>query len=442
MNYIRKPLLLLISAWVVSLSYAQVSINMDTLTLTLQEAWQRAGDHSRAIEISRKASKAAREEIMDAQMERLPDINIGGSIQGATNMPIYDNGPTNPSQHDILHVLYNAGTDFYLNIYDGNKTNLKIKERKTLYQLALIRQDQTASDIRYRVVSLYLELQRAIIFRDLIVQNIADQESQLKEIQSLNRNGVVLKSDVLRVELDLSRRQMTLVQIQNDILIANQKLNILLGEPDDRAILPADPNVAVAQDPGSYEDCLQQAMSRSYALQVSGREAALSALHLRGVRANIMPTVGLMGDFHYGNPQIMLYPYNASWYSIGIGGIKASFPISSLYRNIYKTCHAKIELEKEEEIHRETADRVRQQVHEAYLRYKESLIQIEVARASVDHAVENARIIHSAYIQQAALVTDLLDADVQVLQTRFDLESARITAQDRYFLLQNIIGNL
>ena len=425
-----------------SLSYALPGQPIDTLLMTLPDVWQQAAAHSRAIEIKRKSANAAHEEIMDAQMERLPEVNIGGSVLGATNMPIYENGSSAPTQHEVIHVLYNAGTDFYLNIYNGNKTNLKVRESKTLYQIALLQQDQTTSDIRYRAASLYLELQRATTFRGLIEQDIADQEQQLREITSLNRNGVVLKSDVLRVELDLSRRKMALVQIQNDIAIANQKLDILLGQPDETVIVPSSPAGTLAIDPGSYEDCLVQAMSHSYGLHLSEQQTALSRLHLQQVRANVRPRIGLTGDFHYGNPQIMLYPYNAAWYSIGIGGLKASFPISSLYHNVYKARTAKIEVEKEEEAHRDAEDHVRQQVHEAYLRYREALIQIEVARTSVDRATENARIIHSAYFHQAALVTDLLDAGIQVLQARFDLEAARITAQDRYYLLQNIIGNL
>jgi len=39
-------------------------------------------------------------------------------------------------------------------------------------------------------------------------------------------------------------------------------------------------------------------------------------------------------------------------------------------------------------------------------------------------------------------VTDLLDADTQMLQTRFDLVSANIAARVRYYQLQKVIGNL
>ena len=122
--------------------------------------------------------------------------------------------------------------------------------------------------------------------------------------------------------------------------------------------------------------------------------------------------------------------------------MKASFPISSLYHNIHKVRAARLELEKEEEAHKDAEDKVRQQVREAFLRYKEALVQIQVAEVNVAQAEENARIVKNTYFNQTSLITDLLDADIQVLQTRFELAAARIMAQDKYYLLQNITGVL
>src|SRR5690606_17956778 len=112
-------------------------------------------------------------------------------------------------------------------IYNGNKLNLKIKEDKMLRDLSIIEKDKMIADIRYESAQLYLELQKSYVFLNLIREDIADQEKQLEEIKSFHKNGVILRSDVLRVELELSKRKMLLVQIQNDIRIANQKLNIL-----------------------------------------------------------------------------------------------------------------------------------------------------------------------------------------------------------------------
>lgn len=425
----------------VFLGQQQAAAN-DTLKISLAEAWQKAEAHSRLLEIKRKESRIAGEEVKDARLERYPELGVKGTAEKASNIPIYENGLfSKPTQHEVIHTLYRLGADFYLNLYNGNKTNLKIAADRIVHQISLIQQDQAMSDIHYKTAALYLELQQSLIFRALILKDIADQEQQLKEIKAFHRNGIVLKSDVLRITLDLSRRKMTLVTIENDLLINSQKLNIILGEPDDRIILPVDTDLRRDAHSG-YEQYLEEALQHSFPYHISARKTVLSEIHLKQVRANLRPKFGLYGDFYYANPQIFLYPYNPYWYSLGVAGFKLSFPISELYHNVYKVSAAKLELEREEDAHKDAEDKVRQQVKEAFLRYKEALVQIDVAEVSVAQAAENARIIKNAYFNQTSLITDLLDADVQLLQTRFELAAARIMAQNRFYLLQNITGVL
>lgn len=422
---------------------AQQPYNSPPLSLSLAEVWQRSENFSRAIVLKKEAVGVSSEELKDARMERLPEIAIAGNYEKATNIPVYENGLfSTPVQHDVIHTLYKLGGDFYLNLYNGNKQNLKIEEQKVLHQIALIRQDLTTSAIRYKAASAYLELQKALIFKKLILRDVSDQEGQLARIRENLKNGVVLKSDVLRVELDLSKRKMALVQVDNDILIANQQLNILIGEKDEQVVQPIDSAAPELNIISSYEECLAQALQHSFPYHVSEQQTEISRIKLRQVKANVRPKIGMYGDFYYANPQIFLYPYNPYLYSLGIAGVKASFPLSSLYLNVHKVKAARLELEQEETSHKEMEDQVRQQVKETYLRYKEALVRIDVARVNVERATENQRIIQNTYFNNASLITDLLDADVQLLETKFELEAAKITAQNNYFLLRNIIGTL
>lgn len=418
------------------------NVKEDTLRITLAGVWQKAEEHSRLIKIKETATKISEEEVRDARMERYPDLGLIGTAEKASNIPIYENGLfSGPTQHEVIHTLYRVGADMYLNLYNGNKLNLKIAENKVLHQISLIHREQAISDIHYKAAALYLDLQKSYIFRNLIIDDITDQEKQLKEIKAFHKNGTVLKSDVLRVELDLSKRKMALVTIENDILVTTQKLNIIIGEPDDRVLLPALFDIQQNQDK-SYEQFLEEALLHSFSYHISEQHTELSKLHLRQEKASIRPKFGMYGDFYYANPQIFLYPYNPYWYSLGVAGLKASFPISALYHSAHKVKAAKAELEKEEEAHKDIEDKVRQQVKEAFLRYKEALIQIQVAEVNVAQAEENERIVKNTYFSQTSLITDLLDADIQVLRTRFELAAARIVAQDKYYLLQNITGVL
>jgi outer membrane protein TolC len=357
-------------------------------------------------------------------------------------MPIYENGLfSKPAHRDLINTRYRLGVDFYQNLYNGNKLNLKTAAGKVLHQMALLDHDQTLSDIRYKTATLYLELQKTLIFRDLINKHIADQEKQLKEIRAFHKNGMVLKSDVLRVELDLSKRKMALLTIENDITLIRQQLNIIIGEPDDRLIMPADPQTT--QDSTvQYEQYLSAALQHSFLYKKAEQHTALSRIKVNQLKANTKPKAGIYGSFYYANPQLLLYPYAPHLYSLGIIGLRVSFPLSELYHNAPKLRAAKLEQEKEEEAYKDAEDKIRLQVKEAFLRYKEALANIAVAKENVANAEENARIIKNTYLNHTSLITDLLDADMQVLQTRFELAAAGIMAQNKYFLLQNISGVL
>lgn len=414
-----------------------------TLPLSLQQVWQKSDVYSKAIQMQKVKVQRSKEEIRDAVTERLPELSVGGNFEQATNIPVYEHGLfSTPTQHEVIHTLYKIGADGYLNIYNGSKTNLKIAEEKTRDKIAIEQQNLTISDIRYRAAARYLELQRSLIFKNLMIKDIADQEKQLAEIRQFLKNGVVLKSDVLRVELKLSRQKLSLVTIENDISLSNQKLNILIGEPDEQIVIPTDKTEPDALTLGTYESYLSLAMAKSFQYRISAQETELKKIELKNVKANVSLKVGLYGDFYYANPQIFLYPYNPHLYSLGIAGVRASFPLSAIYLNRHKQKIAELELKDQELEHSDTEDNVRKQVKEAYLRYKQALIGIDVARVNVEQAKENYRIVNNTYFNQSSLITDLLDASVQLLQTRFDLATAEMAAGLQYYQLQNVVGNL
>jgi outer membrane protein TolC len=417
--------------------------NQTPTPLSINEMWTNAVQYSKKIHLNSLETNIAKEEILESKIERLPEISLKGNYEYATNIPVYENGLfSSPTQHEVIHWLYKVSTDMYLNIYNGGKLNLKIDKKKTLFDIAKVQQEMTVSEIKLQGAAYYLNLQRSHVFKELMEKDIANQQKQLLEIEALYKNGVILKSDVLRVELKLSNQKMMLIKIENDIAIANQKLNILIGLPDQQIVTPyeeLDPTLIELQ---SYESYLKTAKKKSYDYHISEKTVDLRKIELLSIKANVKPKVGMYGEFYLANPQIFLYPYSPSNYTLGIFGVRASIPLSELYINKPKVRTAQLNLEKEEVEHHNTDDKIRQQVYENYLRFKESLIKIDVAKNDVTQSEENARIVKQNYFNQAALITDLLDADIQLLQSQFDFASEKIAAQIQYYQLQNVLGTL
>lgn len=438
----KKFVLSCLSILLLSTANAQQADNK--MPLSLSQIWDRVAANSKVLQIQELKVQRSAEGIKDAKAERLPEISASGEYSKITNLPIYNNGLFHtPDQFEgLIHTSYSFGGDAYFNLYNGGRVKTKIAEEKKENEIALEQKNLTTEEIKLRATAYYLDLQRSRIFKDLLLKDIATQEKQLAEIQQLLKNGVVLKSDVLRGTLKLSRQKMALVQLDNDILIANQKLNILTGLPDDTVIEPEDGEKAELPVLKPYTAYLGDAMENSHAYKISQKETELSRMNIKSVKANGALKLGLYSNYKYTYPQILIFPYSVALYGLGFNGIRASYPVSALYQNRHKVKAAEIQYRQQEVEHSDTEDRIRQEVNEAFLRYKEALTRIDVAKENINQATENLRIVNNTYFNQLSLITDLLDADTQLLQTRFDYAAARIAAQLQYYQLQKAIGNL
>ncbi len=93
----------------------------------------KAEENSRHIQMNQMETDISAIRVKDAKLERIPEVQVKGSVEKASNIPVYENGIfSRPSQHEVIHTLYKVGADFYLNIYNGNKLNLKIKQEEVL----------------------------------------------------------------------------------------------------------------------------------------------------------------------------------------------------------------------------------------------------------------------------------------------------------------------
>lgn len=422
-----------------SIFFSTSAFAIDSLRISMDAILAKALLNSKFIEQAQLGVKEQEVLIQQKRADLLPIINLRGSASYATNMPIYDNGLFNkPSQHDVIHYLYDTGADFYLNIYNGHRDLIDIKSQRMVKEIANIDWLAANGKIKMDVCNLFLDLQLCYSNKLLMQNDIVDQKEQLVEIKHLYQAGTVLHSDVLRIELELSKREMLLLKIQNDIEVANKKLQLITGIKE--IIVPS--KHIFDKTLLDFETMLEEAKRNAFILQKSEQEVQLKKLAIRKAESNYLPTVGLTGTYTFANPQIFLYPYNDSWYNLGIVGLKASIPISALYHNKNVVRASRVSYDKEKVKHHHEQENIENQLLQANLDYKLAGEQKEVCLKNVKLAQENARIIKNRYFKSAALVTDLLDADIQHLQTLFELEAASIAIQKHYYFIEFIKGTI
>ena len=87
-------------------------------------------------------------------------------------------------------------------------------------------------------------------------------------------------------------------------------------------------------------------------------------------------------------------------------------------------------------------DNIRLQINQTYQTYLVSVIKIQVYEKAVTQATENFRITKNKYNNSLATTTELLDADVALLQTKLSVTNAKADSFIAYNRLLQAAGIL
>jgi len=382
---------------------------------------------------------------LDAKQKWLPTIEADASYGKLTNIPIFVDGILNEAEYIPLedHSVYDIGVHAYFNLYNGGKVKNTVEQAKAKEAIQTYMAQASKSDVHYRVSECYFDILRSKEFEKIIEHNIHRNNKRLEQIVKLYDNGVVLKSDLLRAQLQLSQQQITLNKVKNTEELSRQNLNMLLGLEDDYAInltdsLPFDFNVLS----NSYDDIVAISKEQSPFNKIADQETTLAILEHKDIKTEKLPRIGLFGEYTYSYPQVRLYPYANAPYLLGVWGIRLTYNISSLYTTKHKESASKLEIQKQILAQDNTEELLRSRIKAAYKKFYEDKENIEVGRINIDQAEENYRIVSQTYFNEMALLTDLLEADEQLLQAQFDLVNYYISARLHYYQLLKITGQL
>jgi len=416
----------------------------DSLPLSLQEAWTKANSYSKELRIKQLELKNGEQKLKDARQDWLPEFNAEASYGKLSNIPIFVDGILKePDYYPIDdHSVYDAGVSASINLYNGRKTRISVEEASTKQAVLSFLKDATISEVHYKVAEYYLNALRSLQFEKIIQHNIYESKNRLSQIRTRYKNGIVLKSDLLRAQLQLSRQQINFSKIKNDVAIVLQELNMIIGCDDDQPLKLTDRIEGDLADADSYDKYVKLVMQQSPFEQIAQKQIFLSKLDQRTIKVDRLPRISLFGNYTYSYPQTKLYPYSSAPYLIGEIGLRISYNISSLYRNKHKERAAALAVEQQKTARFNVEDRLRSRVKTAYLRMQEDMENLEVDKISIKQAVENYRIENQTYFNQMALLTDLLTADSQLMQARFDLVNDFISARLHYYQLLKLTGQL
>jgi outer membrane protein len=419
-------------------------INHPGFNVSLSEAVQFAKSQNQWVQAARIEESATGEDRKDAYRAALPTVNVSGSYQRFSDLTLFTEGlsksTTGPRKPTPNAAAF--GIDALFNIYSGGRQRAFEKEQTSRQHLATINSEDQSGNIALQTASQYLDLVRLADLKKYIQDQLKRAQTRLKNINALYKNQKVTKSDVLRAEVMLSNVELSLQQTQNDISIANQRLDVLMNVPDSVRLNPTDSAGMLKPQPDSLLQIIERAGISSYSVRKAAENVELQRARVNGVQSTNMPTLGLYTAYGLNYPNYLFFPSVNQAYAVGFVGLKAQYSISSLYHNKSKVAASKLRVKELELQQQATADNITTDVKSYYIKYMEALNRISVNQRSVEQSRVNYRIVTTKYFNQLALLTDLLDADNLLQESRFNLIKAQTDALTIYYHLLYTSGNL
>jgi len=418
--------------------------------MTLDSLFAIADRNSQQLRISMTGAALSGEALKAAKSNMLPDVNLslsgsyigtatvlsrGFSSSGQTTVPYaigvgqVQNGPQ-PTPH--------WGNDFVAQvsqvIYAGGGIKAGIRMAELGEQMALLDVEKNRQEVRFLIVGHYLELCKLSNEREVVAGNIELTEQLLTTMRARQEQGMMLKTDITRYELQLQSLRLSEIQLRDAMSIMNHRIVTLLHLPEATEIVPAQTLSVV--DGMEHQQWQDIASSQNIAIQQARLASEISEAEVKAVRAKQLPSVALIAEDHLGGPYVNdLIPVNANinaWF-IGIG---IKYDLGSLWRGNHDVRRAHLNARQSIEKVALAREGINQAVQADYTNWRTSYVEVETQRKQVELATQHYDVTQNRYNNGLALLTDMLDASNMKLSADMHLVNAQINLIYNYYKLK------
>lgn len=438
-KYMKKTAVLLFFA--VAMAF-QPCCGQQVRRLGVSEMFDLLEHGNSTLRASRTGVDAAREGVRAARSQRLPDVSVQLSGSYAGNVQLTDRDFSNAHGLSSPHWGNQFLVDARQTVYGGGAINAGIKMAELGERQASLSVDATRERERFLVLSQYLDLQKLANRERVLLSNIDLTEKLISNINDKYNQGVALKNDVTRYELQLETLKLRLTELHNARSVASHQLCLSLGLDGDVSIDPADDVASVAYGRDGEKAWQQQASAGSPSLKLAAVGTEMAAANEKLARSEMLPKVQVMLQNNFNGPITFELPPIDKNLNVWFVGVGVQYQLSSLFKSNRKVSQARLATRQARERQTAAAEQLDNQMHAAYTEYDQSYAELNTCIKKVELARQNYDVINDRYLNQLALVTDMLDASNTRLDAELGEADARIGIAYAYYKLKYVAGTL
>ncbi len=409
--------------------------------ITLDEAIDLSIKNSKPLRAAHARIEEANANTTVAKQNQLPDFKISGSYLRVTQPNIdmqykSNSGGSAAAPITVDQAVYGSA-NLSLPIYSGLKIQYGIRSSEFLEKAAVLDADQDKEAVIMNTIDAFSNLYKARANLLVIQENLNQSRSRDADFANLEKNGLLARNDKLKALLQTANIELSKADVEENLKVAMVNMNIMLGLPEETQLVADSASLVEPRDVKNLQDYEQLALQNRKDLQAIGYQKKASELGIKTAKADYYPSLALTGGYIAADIPNFITITNA--FTAGVG---LSYNVSSLWKTNAHVAGAKARLSEVQANEEEMYDQVRREVNKAYESLLTANKKISVSEIAVEQGKENYKIVKNKYDNSLLTVTDLLDANVLMLQSQISLELAKADAIVAYNTLLERAGIL
>lgn len=434
----HKPTILLLALLLFSFAAGA----QEKRTLGLDEAIDLGLKNSKVLKNDQAKIDEANAALKEATEKKLPSASVSGSYL-RLNSANFDlktkssNGGSGSNDQPAVNQAMYGIVNLSMPVFQGGKIRYGIESAQFLQKATLLDAEAQKDEVIQNTIEAFANLFKANTAVKLVNENLQQSRERERELGNMEKNGLLARNDLLKAQLQTSNVELSLLDAQNNLSMANLNMNLMLGLPPETQLVLDTSGIEKKFDMRVMEDFVQEAYKNRKDVSALDYRKKAAESSVRSTLAEKYPSLQVTGGYIAADVPHVFSVTNAV--NLGLG---LSYNISSLWKNKSKVQQAEARVKQYNLQQSILDDNIRLQVSRNYLSLISYRKKIDVYARAVEQANENYRIVNNKFKNSLATLSDLLEADVAKLQASMSYTLARADAFVAYNKLLQSAGLL
>ncbi|NOX17704.1 MAG: TolC family protein [Chlorobi bacterium] len=400
-----------------------------TNKLTLEESVKLGLQNNKMIQIAESKYRSSGAKVTEAVSNMLPRLSVGGiynymSFQNPDALPLFGGLAKIPLDKPLS--LYGGSVTLQQPLFTG----LKMWSVKSATENSMKAEEKNLSaeknKIAVEVNKAFWNYFKSKKLKALLEENLKAAENHLRVTKNFLDNGMATQNDYLKMEVQVQKIKLKLVDAENKEKITRSIFNQTIGlKINAETEIETNENFTRIEEL-NYDRLVSEALRNRDELLAANFMLNAGDDMITAARSGWLPSLYAVGNYYMYNMDAEAIFGETQRIRLWTLGLSLNWNLWDWWNASSKTVQAKeakFQIEKQSEL---TKDKVEIEVFSNYLSLISGQKKVDINELTLKSAEENYRLLENKYNNQAATSADLIDAQTELMKAEMELQISKI----------------